>query len=97
MKTPLLKVRKNVIWRHYFDQTAPRTSEHEMELRISPMAFSESFLSNAGWLFFAAWTAVIAAITIAAFGRDLLPWSTHLDSPPKSSRRSKSAPPPANT
>lgn len=47
------------------------------------MAFSESFLSNAGWLFFAAWTAVIAAITIAAFGRDLLPWSTHLDSAPK--------------
>ncbi len=48
------------------------------------MAFSESFLSNAGWLFFAAWSAIIAALSIAAFGRDLLPWSTHLDPAPKS-------------
>lgn len=48
------------------------------------MSFSESFLSNAGWLFFAAWSAIIAAISIAAFGRDLLPWTPHLDAAPKS-------------
>lgn len=47
------------------------------------MAFSESFLSNAGWIFFAAWSAIIAAISIAAFGRDLFPWTAHLDSAPK--------------
>jgi hypothetical protein len=34
---------------------------------------SDSFLSDAGWLFFAGWSLVIAALGIAAFGRDLLP------------------------
>jgi hypothetical protein len=34
---------------------------------------ADTFLFNAGWLFFAAWIAVIAGVTIAAFGRDLLP------------------------
>lgn len=48
------------------------------------MAFSESFLSNAGWLFFAAWSIIIAAISIVAFGRDLLPSPTHLDPAPES-------------
>jgi len=34
---------------------------------------SDTFLSDASWLFFAAWSVVIAAVSIAAFGRDLLP------------------------
>jgi hypothetical protein len=37
---------------------------------------ADTFLFNAGWLFFAAWTAVIAGLTLTAFGRDLLPWNT---------------------
>jgi hypothetical protein len=45
------------------------------------MTFSDSFLSNAGWLFFAAWTAVVAAVSIIAFGSDLLPRRPHLDPP----------------
>jgi hypothetical protein len=44
------------------------------------MTFSDSFLSNAGWLFFAAWTAMVAAVSIIAFGSDLLPRRPHLDS-----------------
>jgi hypothetical protein len=38
---------------------------------------SDTFLFNAGSLFFAAWIAVIAGLTIAAFGRDLLPGIAH--------------------
>jgi len=34
---------------------------------------TDTFLFNAGWLFFMAWIAVIAGVTIIAFGRDLLP------------------------
>lgn len=56
------------------------------------MTFSESFLSNAGWLFFAAWSALITAISIAAFGRDLLPWSAHLDTASKSQPPQQSRP-----
>lgn len=44
------------------------------------MTFSDWFLSNAAWLFFAAWTAIVAAVSIAAFGRDLLHWRPELDS-----------------
>ena len=33
----------------------------------------DSFLFDAGSLFFAAWIAVLAAVTITAFGRELLP------------------------
>jgi hypothetical protein len=40
---------------------------------------TDTFLFNAGWLFFAAWSAVIAGLTIAAFGRDLLPWKPRPD------------------
>jgi|HubBroStandDraft_5_1064220.scaffolds.fasta_scaffold105063_2 hypothetical protein len=38
---------------------------------------TDTFLFNAGWLFFAAFLVVIAAVTITAFGRDLLPWTSH--------------------
>ena len=34
---------------------------------------SESFLSDAGSLFFAAWILVVAAVSLVAFGRDLFP------------------------
>jgi hypothetical protein len=47
------------------------------------MTLSESFLSNAGWLFFAAWSAMVAAVSIVAFGQDLLPWRAHLDAADK--------------
>jgi hypothetical protein len=46
------------------------------------MTLSDAFLSNAGWLFFAAWSAMVAAVSIAAFGRDLLPRRAHLDPSP---------------
>jgi hypothetical protein len=41
------------------------------------MTLSDSFLSNAAWLFFGGWGAIVAAVSIAAFGRDLLPWRAH--------------------
>lgn len=40
---------------------------------------SDTLLFNAGSLFFAVWIAVIAGITIAAFGRDLLPGNARHD------------------
>ena len=40
---------------------------------------NDSFLFDAGSLFFALWIAIVAAISIIAFGRDLLPRSTHSD------------------
>ncbi len=44
---------------------------------------SDSILSNAGWLFFAAYSAIVAAVSIAAFGPDLLPVKAQVDSPQK--------------
>jgi hypothetical protein len=38
---------------------------------------TDTFLFNARSLFFAAWIAIIAGVTVAAFGRDLLPWKAH--------------------
>jgi len=40
----------------------------------------DSLFSNAAWLFFVAWSVVVAAVSIAAFGRDLLPSRIRLDS-----------------
>lgn len=40
----------------------------------------DSLIFSAETLFLALWTAVIAAVTITAFGRDLLPWRAELDS-----------------
>ncbi len=34
---------------------------------------SLSILSDAGWFFFAIWSIAVGALSIAAFGRDLLP------------------------
>ena len=44
---------------------------------------SDSILSNAGWLFFAAYGAIVAAVSIAAFGTDLLPAKAQADAPQK--------------
>jgi hypothetical protein len=40
---------------------------------------ADTFLFDAGSIFFAAWIAVVAAVTITAFGRDLLSSEAHLD------------------
>jgi hypothetical protein len=42
---------------------------------------TDSFLSNAGWLFFAAWSAILTALSVTAFGNDLLPSKASVDSP----------------
>lgn len=34
---------------------------------------SDSYLLNAGWLFFAAWSVVVVLVSIKAFGRDFFP------------------------
>jgi len=36
----------------------------------------ESYLFDVGWLFFMAWSAIVAAVSLAAFGRDLFPSDT---------------------
>ena len=43
------------------------------------MTVSDSYLFDAGWLFFAAFTVVVALVGVAAFGRDLLPSEAQLD------------------
>jgi hypothetical protein len=48
---------------------------------------TDTFLVNAGWLFFAVWIAVITSVTIAAFGRELLPWKPTPLRPTNLSRR----------
>jgi hypothetical protein len=46
---------------------------------------ADSFLTDAAWLFFAAWTVLVSALGIAAFGRDLLPSKAHSVPPRKTS------------
>jgi len=43
------------------------------------MLMSDSYLFDAGWLFFAAWSIVVAAVSVAAFGRDLIPSRASID------------------
>jgi len=43
----------------------------------------DSILSDAGWVFFAAWSVIVAAVSLAAFGRDLLPSRMRLEPPPE--------------
>jgi hypothetical protein len=54
------------------------------------MMIALSFLSNAGWLFMSLWSAIVAAVGLTAFGRDLLP--TGLQS--AAQRQRKPQPPP---
>jgi len=44
---------------------------------------SDSIRSNAGWLFFAAYSVILVVVNWAAFGRDLLPAKAQVDSPQK--------------
>ncbi|MGA7905787.1 MAG: hypothetical protein WCA16_00170 [Candidatus Sulfotelmatobacter sp.] len=37
------------------------------------MELSQAYIIDAGWIFFAGWGVVLLAISVAAFGRDLLP------------------------
>ena len=46
---------------------------------------SDSILANAGWLFFAAYSAVVAVVNIAAFGGDVVHAKVPLDLPQKKS------------
>ncbi|HET6180653.1 MAG TPA: hypothetical protein VFE61_27285 [Candidatus Sulfotelmatobacter sp.] len=43
------------------------------------MLMSDSYLFDAGWLFFAAWSIVLAVVSVAAFGRDLIPSRVFID------------------
>lgn len=44
------------------------------------MSTSYSYLFDAGWLFFAAWSVVVAFVNLVAFGRDLIPFRKQLES-----------------
>ena len=44
---------------------------------------SDSILANFGWLFFVAYSAVVAVVNIAAFGGDVLPAKAAADAPQK--------------
>jgi hypothetical protein len=37
------------------------------------MLFDEKYLFDASWIFFAGWTLVVLAVSVIAFGRDLMP------------------------
>lgn len=37
------------------------------------MSGNEAYLFEAGWLFFAGWSLVLAALSLIAFGEDLIP------------------------
>jgi hypothetical protein len=37
------------------------------------MSINDSYLFDAGWLFFAFWTVIVGAVSITAFRRDLFP------------------------
>ena len=54
--------------------------------RVAPaeeLTMDDSFLSLASWLFFASWGVMIGAVSVAAFGRDLIPLRAQLDAPEK--------------
>lgn len=48
------------------------------------LTMSDSILTDLGSLFFFVWSAVIAAVSLAAFGRDLLPSRARSTSQPES-------------
>jgi hypothetical protein len=41
------------------------------------MELQQSLIFDLGWVFFAAWTMVLAAVSAIAFGRDIFPLSAH--------------------
>jgi len=42
---------------------------------------SDSYMLDASWVLFAVWSVIVATVSVAAFGRDLLPCRAQLDSP----------------
>ena len=49
---------------------------------------NDFYLFDAGWLFFAAWSVIVAAVSVAAFRRDLFPRAqfSQQDPPPKAAQ-----------
>jgi hypothetical protein len=43
------------------------------------MTLNDSYLFDAGWLFFALWTVIVGAVSITAFRRDLIPSRAKLE------------------
>jgi hypothetical protein len=43
------------------------------------MLITDSYLFDAGWLFFAAWSVAVIVVSVAAFGRDFFPSNAQLD------------------
>jgi hypothetical protein len=43
------------------------------------MLLNDSYLFDAGWLFFALWTIIVGAVSITAFRRDLFPSRAKLE------------------
>jgi hypothetical protein len=43
------------------------------------MPINDSYLFDAGWLFFAAWSVIVAVVSVTAFRRDLFPSSAKLE------------------
>jgi len=46
------------------------------------MDLPQEFISAAEWIFFAAWLMVLAALSVVAFGRDILPSGEREEEPP---------------
>lgn len=53
---------------------------------------SDSYLFDAGWLFFAALTVVVAMVGVAAFGPDFLRWTADLDPAQQTQSQESKAP-----
>jgi hypothetical protein len=57
-------------------QSCPAASRLKITSKRHTQEFdfmSASYLLNAGWLFFAAWSVVVVVVSIKAFGRDFFP------------------------
>jgi len=42
---------------------------------------SDSYMLDASWILFGLWSVIVAAVSVAAFGRDLLPFRAQINSP----------------
>jgi hypothetical protein len=47
------------------------------------MPMNDSFLFDAGWLFFAAWSVILAILSVTAFANDLFPSRSRLELVPQ--------------
>lgn len=53
---------------------------------------NNSFLFDAGWVFFAAWSVALVLVNVKAFGRDFFPSKTSQTAPGKSANRANVMP-----